>query len=487
MIVTLDSKRRVPVPKTLAPPAPAPSPSSDTRPGRSWSTARDSKFLAAASVFLALWSMPVALRSDEGVKAGSGSPVPIAAEPPGIHVKSREVFFPCSGPGVLVEGQSFYTRREGLEKMCFRFIQTESMKLDSMEHGFSADNGKTWSALETFPVATNTPEGTERRKRKAGWVDPVNGRLLFMNERMLLPNGRPLESLTRSQLWYQVSTDGGHTAAVEEQVIQKGEGYSAEHPLEEVWLGRNSARLGDHVGRPIRTRAGKILQPVQLSLVGEEDGKVANPGGGLSYLESAVLIGTWLDTGRIEWVLSQRVANTPEQSSRGAFEPTIAELPDGRILMVMRGSNTKTTPGCKWYSLSGDGGATWSPIQPWSFSDGTSFYSPSSTSVLVSHSNGRIYWLGNINPRRPDGIHWRYPLMMGVVDPASGLLIHESVAVIDDRAEGETNKLMLTSFLAHEDRATGDILLHMSRPFAGKDRASDAYLYQISVGNGKSP
>ena len=404
------------------------------------------------------------------------------AKPSAIRVLSREVFFPSSGPNVLIEGQSFYTHREGLEKMCLRFTQTQALKLDSIEYGFSTDNGNTWSALAQFPVTKTTPAGTERLKEKAGWADPVNDRLLIMKERMLVADGGRLEGLTRSELWYQVSTDGGHTMAVDEQVIQKGSAYSAEHPLDGIWLGRNSARLGDHVGRPIRTRAGKILQPVQLSLAGEEEGQSANPGGGLSYLESAVLIGTWLDTGRIEWSLSQRVANTPEQSSRGAFEPTIAELPDGRILMVMRGSNTKTTPGYKWYSLSADGGATWSPLESWTYSDGEPFYSPSSTSVLISHSSGRIYWLGNINTRRPDGIHIRYPLVMGLVDPTTGLLVRESVTVIDTRAEGETNKLALTSFLAHEDRPTGDILLHMSRPFATNNRGSDAYLYHIAVG-----
>jgi len=199
-------------------------------------------------------------------------------------------------------------------------------------------------------------------------------------------------------------------------------------------------------------------------------------------MESAVLIGTWLEGGRIEWQLSQRVANTPDRSSRGAFEPTIAELPDGRILMVMRGSSTRSTPGRKWFSISRDGGFTWEPIQPWTYSDGTPFFSPSSCSQLLPHSSGRLYWLGNITPRPPAGNSPRYPFVVGLVDPAGGLLVRDSVAVIDDRREGDSDRLMLSNFMACEDRETGDILLHMSRPFAGKGFTSPAYLYRIGVG-----
>lgn len=41
---------------------------------------------------------------------------------------------------------------------------------------------------------------------------------------------------------------------------------------------------------------------------------------------------------------------------------------------------------------------------------------------------------------------------------------------------------MLSNFFAHEDRATGDILLHMSRAFATKGWTTDAYLFRIGVG-----
>lgn len=398
-----------------------------------------------------------------------------------IRLKSREVFFDRVETGVRVEGQSFYTRREGFDKMRYRFLQTKSDKMDSCERSFSTDNGRTWSAAEPIIVVERTKEGVLRKGRKADWVDPVNGLLLRMGGRGLTPTDNPLEGLTRGQLWYAVSTNGGHSYEVEEQVIQKGP-YTPEHPLEGVWHGRCGVSYGDRTGRPIRTRRGHILQPLQITTV-DANGNPSNPGGGYTYTEAVVLIGKWIEGNHIEWVLSQHVANDPKLSNRGALEPTVAELPDGRILMVMRGNNNQTQKGYKWFSLSADGGFTWSPIKPWTCTDGGNFFSPSSCSQLVPHSNGNIYWLGNILPENPLlGNLPRRPFVAGRVDSASGLLVRESVVVIDDRQPGDDEGLMLSNFMAHEDRETGEILLHMSRISSKSGFTSPAYLYRIAVG-----
>lgn len=60
----------------------------------------------------------------------------------------------------------------------------------------------------------------------------------------------------------------------------------------------------------------------------------------------------------------------PAASTRGTIEPTLAEMPDGRILMVMRGSNGGSKdpefkiPGYRWHSVSSDGGYHWTKPQP---------------------------------------------------------------------------------------------------------------------------
>ncbi len=414
--------------------------------------------------------------------AASGAADSPGSNAPPIRLRSRDVFLDARS-GVCVRAESFYTTRDGREKMRYRAEQTQSDKNDALEVSRSEDNGRTWSAPESLWVLRRAAEGTVRRGFKSGWVDPVTGHLLVMCGQGLWPADKPTDPNNRGNLMYMVSTNGGRSFTDPRPVIQRGE-YDLDHPMEGVWGGRNSASYGDRVGRPIRTRRGHILQPIQISPVGD-DGERYNPLGSFTYMESAVLIGTWTNGCEIDWELSQRVANQPAVSSRGAFEPTVAELPDGRIMMVMRGSNQglKNSPGYKWCSMSADGGLSWSPIRPWTYDDGTHFYSPSSCSQLIPHSSGRIYWIGNIVPRNPTGNSPRYPLVAALVDPQTGQLVKESVTPLDDRAASEPVPIMLSNFVAHEDRETGDILLHMSRPFsrAAGDWTSPAYLCRIAV------
>jgi hypothetical protein len=240
--------------------------------------------------------------------------------------------------------------------------------------------------------------------------------------------------------------------------------------------------IGDTTCRPIRTRRGDILVPVQVTPVGP-DGEYHNPGGGNTYHDSAVLIGRWTSGDRISWDISEYVSNDPALSTRGALEPTVSEMPDGRIMMIMRGSNDANPdlPGMKWFSISEDGGRTWCKIAPWTYQDGTRFYSPSSCSQLLEHSNGSYYWLGNITPQNPAGNRPRYPLVIGEVDPESCLLDRESVKVIENRQRGQPIEVSLSNFMAHEDRENGDILLNISPLFTRKflDWTGDACMYRI--------
>ena len=68
------------------------------------------------------------------------------------------------------------------------------------------------------------------------------------------------------------------------------------------------------------------------------------------------------------------------------------------------------------------------------------------------------------------------------MDQNTGLLIRDSLIVVDDRQPGESEILMLSNFYAREDRETHQIAVHMTRMFAFKDGwVGDAYLYRIDV------
>lgn len=356
--------------------------------------------------------------------------------------------------------------------------------------GYSADNGRTWTPLIPQPdFDSQLPKGY-RRELFPGFLDPVTNRLIRIVNSMdtpgLDPNiEEPPVALKTYYLRYRVSTDGGKTYLGDHQIIQKGN-YTEEHPFKGVWKGKNAIFLGDLGCQPIRTRQGKILVPAQVCTLGA-DGNLSSPGGGFTYTDVLVLIGQWVEGNKLEWEISQRVEADPAASTRGMIEPTLAEMPDGRILMVMRGSNGGSKDpefkisGYRWYSASSDGGYHWTKPQPWTYDDGARFFSPSSMSQLISHSNGRYYWIGNISPTNPRGNNPRYPLVIGEVDSKSLTLIKGSVITIDTLQPDDKDGVELSNFMAFEDRETGDIVLPMER-WKGGYKGSEPFIYRIGVG-----
>ena len=181
-----------------------------------------------------------------------------------------------------------------------------------------------------------------------------------------------------------------------------------------------------------------------------------------------ILAGSWRDDQRISWSIAGRIEGDPARSTRGALEPTIAQLQGGRILAVMRGSNDVKPhlPGYRWYAISSPNRASWSPARPWTYTDGGAFFSPSSCSQLLRHSSGPLLWIGNLCAENPHGNSPRYPLVIAEVDRESGLVVRDSVTTLDDRAPHENVRLTLSNFHAIEDRQTGEVLVTLPRYFA---------------------
>lgn len=380
------------------------------------------------------------------------------------EVVYREVFAASPRPGTGVMGGSYYTTLEGLELVSVHSLTSRSDTVDVAYARRSEDNGRTWSAPEEWPMRFDDPAGTGRRHVRGGFVDPATGRYIQVWTEGVLPTDEPLEGMRQWKLHYAVSRDGGRTRAVEEQIVHEGEGYDEVHHLPGVTVGRNCVMIGDLGQVPLTRSDGTILVPVQSSPTGP-DGDYHNPGAGFTYTDCLLLMGRWKADGRLGWTCSQRVAGDPGQTTRGLIEPTIAELDDGRILMVMRGSNDARPelPGHKWMAFSEDGGQAWSAPEPWTYEDGEAFFSPSACSQLIPWGGGRLLWMGNICGQNPQGNRPRYPIVLAEVDGGSGLVRRDSVQVIDDRRPGESEMLTLSNFYAREDRQTGQLLLHLPR------------------------
>lgn len=398
---------------------------------------------------------------------------------PGIRT---EVFLPSPGKGTAVLAYATYSRARGLEMISVEQRMSRSDTMDIAYLRRSADNGRTWSEPEARPTREARPGGTLRRHFRPGWVEPVTGRYLEFWIEGVLPSDDPLEGLRQWNLYYRISEDGGRTWSGAEQVIHEGGEYSSRHPLPGVYTGKNCVMLGDATSQPLAAGDGRILLPVQITPLAP-DGSLYNPAGGYTYTDAAVLIGRWRGR-RLLWTMSEPIQGDPKRSTRGMVEPTLGRLEGGRLIAVMRGSNDSRPelPSYKWVSYSSDGGRRWTKPEPWTYTDGEPFYSPSACSQLLHHSSGRLFWLGNITPVNPRGNRPRYPFVIGEVDRRSGLLLRDSVRLVDDRAPGESDLLTLSNFYAREDRQTQEVALHMTRLFAFPDGwVGDALLYRIPV------
>ena len=335
---------------------------------------------------------------------------------------------------------------------------------------FSTDNGRSWNKSPMTPdYASGLPHGY-RRNGVTSLYDPASKSFLTLVNALDTPGldpkiHEPPAALENWYLRYRVSTDGAKTWLFDEPIVGAGP-YTRQHPFDGIWIGTNCLFLGDLGCIPLVTRTGRILVPAQMTLAGP-DGKLLNPAGAYTYTDAVVLIGTWTNGHSLTWKALRRVGGDPKRSTRGMIEPTLAEFPDGRILMVMRGSNGGKAdpqfqlPSYRWSAVSRDGGETWSTPEPWTCDDDQPFFSPSAMSSLFKHSSGRYFWIGNLSPENCKGNLPRWPLVIGEVSPKSLRLIRDRVLTVDteqpeDKSQG---RLDLSHLTLIEDRETKEIVL----------------------------
>jgi len=344
---------------------------------------------------------------------------------------------------------------------------------------FSKDNGRTWSEPIVMYQPTPTAGGSIRWNEGCLFLDEEKNRLChFVNYALFPKKVLTDDVLKTTRMLEQISVDGGKTFK-KRQLIQRG--HDETNWAEGVVYGQN--RIYVSFSAPLKLKNGNILLPVTRS---------PNPAGYTGYAsvyhmpeDAGCMIGQW-NGGHIDWDLSAMLTLAPSVAAHGLCEPALAEMADGSILMIMRGSNYKLAgvSGHKWQSLSRDGGWTWSPPIPWTYHTGEPFFSPASGSRLIRNSgNGKLYWIGNITPVNPTGGVPRCPIQIAEVDEQKKLLIKDTVAVIDTLQPGDGPETQLSNFRVYEDRFTHEFVLYLARigERGGKDRTSPSYQYWIRI------
>lgn len=223
----------------------------------------------------------------------------------------------------------------------------------------SADGGRTWEAPWTLQQNTgeqNVMSASLLRSKTSGDL------LFFYGEK---------HSRKDLHFWVRRSRDEGETWS-EARIVNPEPGYYV----------MNNDRV-------IQLRGGRMLAPMAWSP------EVFKPG---TVFKTAVYFS---DNDGRTWRRSSPDLQAPK---RGAMEPGLVELSDGRVLQIIR-----TQTGKIWHAYSRDQGETWSRAEPWSIA------SPESPATIITLADGRLalFW----NPEFEAGVDHggaRTPLVAAV-------------------------------------------------------------------------
>ena len=418
----------------------------------------------------------------------------------------KELYIEHPKPGYAVFIGASYIGTTGLnriESMCYGHYGRDDLPVEPKIR-YSYDNGITWTdwQLDSEVVAfekSNIICGFQPGKVKIGpgFEDPSNGMHISVELRQTIVKNveNNTYSRYRNHCFWMMSKDKGKTWTEGKLLrYENGADLDPDNPLDPNFLENNSMYSGGMISYKgdIIFCATSVNIPKDASHT-DPDGTHGNwwSPSGARDIGSALFIAKWDNNEEIyKWKRSNCVWVPMSVSCRGLAEGYPAELSDGRILIVWRGSDTPETPGHKWFSISEDGGNTLSQVREMRYDDGTGFYSPSSIHKFIRHSvNGKLYWIANICEQPPHGNGPRFPLIIAEIDENIPAVKRNTVSIIADREPGDSELLQWSNFNVFENRETHEFELYMTNLGAkspGDDNheflyESDSYKFTIKV------
>lgn len=401
----------------------------------------------------------------------------------GIVTVTRELYMKSTRENAAIFLSQSYVGN-GLRRREVVFEEASGDYFDTFRERYSEDNGNTWSEWTPLPDRKYSQgEAVIEVMDLAFGYDPVSKRTIHTVLQRIFPKGHYPGGYYDHTL-YRLSEDDGRTWTDFRLLrYEDGPDFDPDNWVNPEYLRTNQVYGGYNIEALTNgtiVTAGFMAVP-HVNEAGEQE----------TVTGVRAFVGRWsADAQDYEWTGSEPVTVSLSVSSRGLFEPCVAELRDGDVLLEMRGSSTASTPGRKWISVSHDGGLTWSDVSDLRYDDGEQFYAPSSFArILRSSRTGKLYWIGNISPVPPSGNMPRYPFQIAEIDEERVALKRDTVTVIDDfdpatAPEGDIADLQLTNFGALENRETGEFEVYMTRYFRPNDKnlwMGDVYRYVLRL------
>lgn len=413
----------------------------------------------------------------------------IAARP--IASVSREIYVPNTIPEVAPWVYAFPGKDGYREEIHTTWSHENQVRGygDSPQNPhqrISLDNGKTWSPLKAQPSwMTYKEKVTILDWKFCGMYDPASDRLVSLSIHHVRDMRQGPPRMIYNHALVRTSTDGGQTFGNTQTLkYEEGDDLDPQNELNPNYLENNTGYPGQSI---LCLRNGNLLIPVinakiPADVPDEAPPRVRWPSKGT--IGSVCYSGRWDKTRKqYIWKAGKPVWLPRSIAFNGLLEPDVAELSDGRILIVWRITKTRDGDAHKWFSVSDDGGMTFAKPQIFGYSDGTKFFSTSTFHRLFrSQKTGRLYWIGNIAAEAPTNAgHPRYPLIIAEVDEKTLALKKETVTSIDTRQTGEGERLQLSNFWIIENSETFDLEIYLTRLNEVPDETFTANAYRYTL------
>ena len=423
-----------------------------------------------------------------------------------ISVK-RELYVPAPDKNTSESRTQDYVHGTGVKRVEYRSLTGESDWSTAVFRRFSDDNGRTWGEWEDVFSKGYELKGEDEITVGYGneiW-NPVHKHFVSVGYQRIFFGGhhnayriywgQGKDGFVDHSLMV-VRKDGSEERNIELIKYEDGADYDPNNHRNPEYINCNRGICGTNTDV---LENGDIVFPIEASIhaccrilgLDINDFFPSCP----DIMNGLIIVRGKFNSskGNYDLSFSRPIVISDLKSSRGVNEPTALMLPNGRILAVFRGSNVESknwrtriqpgTPAHKWYCYSDDAGKTFTDPVPWHFDDGEVIYSAATWSILFkSIKNGKIYWVGNISDHNTYGNYPRHPLNIAQVNDR-GQLIKESMAIIDKRNEGESDKVQLSNFHILQDRETGLLELYLSKlgQREGYTWWADCYRYFIDL------
>jgi len=402
---------------------------------------------------------------------------PTAVAGVSLHSQSRSLHLiektrlipPRDGRDVVTGFISYVDSRKPVLVHCHGW-QDYSDAYDDYGYEISADNGITWSARRELFRSSAHSRGKVRYAEPAVFWDGRRARLIVLVDRALY-------------------VKDAHTAQTRTEVFERVYDPAAGKWSEERPIGVAPGRsMAVSFSFPILTKRGTILVPAFWALEDQPGRNEIDPRSRQPVHQSITIRGIRAKDGGIRWELGGAIPVDRSVTTRGLGEHTYAQLSDGRIVAVIRGSNAGATdlPGRKWVSFSEDDGLTWTDAEPLRDAQGKALLSGANGSSFIRHKRtGRLFWLGNLcrEGETATGNWPRHTLYLVEVQEKPFALRMDRAFIVDRDGPEDSPDLQLSNFRWYEDRETGDIVIYLTRLGEhGMKRWQDADYCRYRVG-----